>query len=99
MITQPEVPFSLKDITVDWFTTALRESDIIKDEKVVSFTHKVIGEEAGFNGEVATGAGVHLLSFGSTDWLHRIGVSAFRFGSPEPSLEALNVEWLSLITP
>jgi len=53
MITQPEVPFSLQDITVDWFTTALRESDIIKDEKVVSFTHKVIGEEAGFNGEVA----------------------------------------------
>jgi thiamine kinase-like enzyme len=53
MITQPEVPFSLKDITVDWFTMALRESGVIKDEKVVSFTHKVIGEEAGFNGEVA----------------------------------------------
>jgi thiamine kinase-like enzyme len=53
MITQPEVPFSLKDITVDWFTMALRESGVIKDEEVVSFTHKVIGEGAGFNGEVA----------------------------------------------
>tara|TARA_B110000967_G_C18879835_1_gene560404 strand:+ start:98 stop:1306 length:1209 start_codon:yes stop_codon:yes gene_type:complete len=53
MITQPKVPFSLKDITVDWFTTTLRESGIIDDEKVVSFTHNVIGQEAGFNGEVA----------------------------------------------
>ncbi|MBT7880446.1 MAG: hypothetical protein HN738_20405, partial [Gammaproteobacteria bacterium] len=53
MITQSEVPYSLKDITVSWFTMALRESRIIKDEEVVSFTHEVIGEEAGFNGEVA----------------------------------------------
>ena len=53
MITQPEVPFSLKDITVDWFTVALRESGLIDDEKIVSLTYNVIGEEAGFNGEVA----------------------------------------------
>ena len=53
MITQPEVPFSLKDITVNWFTMALRESGLIDDEKIVSLTHNVIGEEAGFNGEVA----------------------------------------------
>ena len=40
MITQPEVPFSLKDITVDWFTVALRESGLIDDEKIaVSYTH------------------------------------------------------------
>ena len=53
MITQSEVPFSLKDITVDWFTMALRESGLIDDEKILSLTYKVIGEEAGFNGEVA----------------------------------------------
>ena len=53
MITQPEVPFSLKEITEDWLTMALRESGVIEDEKIVSFTHKVIGEEAGFNGKVA----------------------------------------------
>ncbi|MGV0036444.1 MAG: oxidoreductase family protein [Candidatus Azotimanducaceae bacterium WSBS_2022_MAG_OTU7] len=53
MITQSDVPFSLKDITVDWFTMALRESGVINGEQVVSFTYNIIGEEAGFNGEVA----------------------------------------------
>jgi len=76
---------------------ALRDIVRVTHNPVLLPGHKVVN--SGFNGEVAAGAGVHLLSFGSTDRLHRIGVSAFRFGSPEPSLEALNVEWLSLITP
>ena len=52
MITRPEVPFSLKDITTDWLTMALRENGVIKDHRVVSFTYNIVGEEAGFNGEV-----------------------------------------------
>ncbi len=53
MRTQTDVPFCLDDINADWLTTALREGGVIQDEKVTSFTHRTIGEEAGFNGEVA----------------------------------------------
>ena len=52
MITRPEVPFSLRDVTINWFTMALRENGAIKEQRVVSLKHNIVGQEAGFNGEV-----------------------------------------------
>jgi thiamine kinase-like enzyme len=53
MLTHAEVPFCLNDINKDWLTEALQESGVINDETVVDFSHRIIGTEAGFNGEVA----------------------------------------------
>jgi thiamine kinase-like enzyme len=47
------VPFSREEIDPAWLTSALRDSGVIAEEEVVDVTHRVIGEEAGFLGEVA----------------------------------------------
>lgn len=47
------VPFSREEIDPGWLTSALRDSGVIAEEEVVDVTHRVIGEEAGFLGEVA----------------------------------------------
>ena len=52
MLIHAEVPFSLEEINADWLTIALRETGIIGDEFVQNLDLKVIGTEAGFNGEV-----------------------------------------------
>ena len=53
MLTHADVPFCLDEISADWLTQALREGGVLTDERVTDFSHKVIGEGAGFNGEVA----------------------------------------------
>ena len=53
MLTHADVPFCLDEIDADWLTQALREGGVLTDERVTDFSHKVIGEGAGFNGEVA----------------------------------------------
>jgi thiamine kinase-like enzyme len=53
MNIQSEVPFSLNDIDASWLTMALREGGVLGDGEVTGFTHKIIGEETGFLGEVA----------------------------------------------
>ena len=52
MLTQPDVPFCLDDITADWLTMALQKGGFLNSGKVVDLTHRIIGEETGFNGEV-----------------------------------------------
>ena len=47
------VPFSREEIDPAWLTSALRDSGVIAEEEVVDVTHRVIGEETGFLGEVA----------------------------------------------
>ncbi len=53
MITHENVPFSLADINKQWLTEALTENGILKSGHVTSLEHRIIGTEAGFNGEVA----------------------------------------------
>lgn len=53
MLTSTDVPFSLAEINKDWLTSALRDSGLIGDAEVTDFSHRIIGTEAGFNGEVA----------------------------------------------
>ena len=48
-----DVPFSREEIDPAWLTSALRDSGVIAEEEVVDVTHRVIGEETGFLGEVA----------------------------------------------
>ena len=48
-----EVPFSLEEIDAAWLTHALRDSGVIEQQEVTHFTHRIIGEETGFLGEVA----------------------------------------------
>ena len=53
MIVDSDVPFSLKEINAAWLTRALKDGGVISDEEVTGFTHRVIGQETGFLGEVA----------------------------------------------
>ena len=53
MLIHTEVPFSLADINKQWLTDALRENNILGKESVVDFSKRMIGEQTGFNGEVA----------------------------------------------
>ncbi len=46
-------PVNPAEITAEWLTSALRQSGAIKDATVTSFDAKVIGEGAGFMGELA----------------------------------------------
>lgn len=46
-------PTNPAEITPEWLTSALRESGAIKDATVTSFNANVIGEGAGFMGELA----------------------------------------------
>ena len=52
MLTQPDVPFKLDEITADWLTMALRANGLLKNAQVIELTHRVIGEETGFLGLV-----------------------------------------------
>ncbi len=49
----PEVPFSLADINAEWLTDALRSGGVLDSAAVTDFSHRIIGEETGFLGEVA----------------------------------------------
>jgi thiamine kinase-like enzyme len=53
MIVDSDVPFSLEEIDATWLTKALKTGGVIEDEEVTGFTHRVIGQETGFLGEVA----------------------------------------------
>ena len=53
MLTHAEVPYSLKEINAEWLTTALRENGIIDEAFVKEVAHHALGDDAGFNGEVA----------------------------------------------
>ncbi|MCF8548912.1 MAG: hypothetical protein K9G03_02920 [Pontimonas sp.] len=54
---------------------------------------------AGLNGEVAARAGVDLLSFGSTNRLHCVGVPAFGFTTSKAGSQSFNIQRLALVTP
>lgn len=47
------IPYSLGDVTSEWLTNALREQGLLGTGTVTEFTHQTVGEEAGFNGDVA----------------------------------------------
>jgi len=51
--TQTPYPTNPDEITPEWLTDALRKSGAIKDATVTSFDGKVIGEGAGFMGQLA----------------------------------------------
>jgi thiamine kinase-like enzyme len=48
-----DVPFGVEDITADWLSEGLLESGVLESGVVTDFTLDVIGEQVGFNGEVA----------------------------------------------
>lgn len=43
----------MADITADWLSSAMREAGLLDSGEIVSFTHRVVGEETGFLGEIA----------------------------------------------
>ena len=49
---QSDVPFGLSEIDAAWLTGALREGGVLGEEEVTGFTHRIIGEETGFLGQV-----------------------------------------------
>ncbi len=49
----PFIPFSLAEVTADYLTNAFREVGLLQQGEIVSFESRVIGEGAGFLGEVA----------------------------------------------
>jgi aminoglycoside/choline kinase family phosphotransferase len=53
MTTTKAFPTSPSEITADWLTEALRNSGAIRSATVTSFDAKVIGEGAGFMGQLA----------------------------------------------
>ncbi len=53
MTTKVDFPTSVSELTAEWLTKALRQSGAIKDATVTSFDARVIGEGAGFMGELA----------------------------------------------
>jgi len=73
----------------------LRDVMGVTHDSVLLPGHQVV--HTGLNGEVAARAGVDLLSLGGTNRLHGVGVATLCFGSPEPGLEALEVERLPVI--
>lgn len=46
------IPLSLADVDADWMTQVLRESGVLGDGKVLRMETRVVGEGAGFMGEV-----------------------------------------------
>ncbi len=52
MNIQPNVPFSFADVNPEWLTSALRESGVLKSGEVTGFSHRIVGEETGFLGQV-----------------------------------------------
>ena len=52
MIIKDELPSGLDDVSPLWLTSVLREAKILTSQQVVSFQPRVVGEGAGFLGEV-----------------------------------------------
>jgi hypothetical protein len=52
MTTKVDFPTSVSELTSGWLTKALRQSGAINDSKVASFDTKIIGEGAGFLGQL-----------------------------------------------
>ena len=52
MTTALEIPAGPQELTPDWLTRALRQSGAIGSASVVSFDAKIIGEGAGFMGQL-----------------------------------------------
>lgn len=53
MRVEKDVPYSIDDIDAAWLTGALRDSDLLADAEVTDLDIRIIGEEAGFMGQVA----------------------------------------------
>ncbi|HYM16595.1 MAG TPA: oxidoreductase family protein [Dehalococcoidia bacterium] len=53
MTTQLEIPTTPAELTAAWLTAALRSGGVIGDGRVTSAAHEVLGQGAGFIGQVA----------------------------------------------
>ena len=52
-MTENKIPKNTEELTEEWFTTALKKADVIKNSKVIFFDTRHIGQEWGFTGEIA----------------------------------------------
>lgn len=48
-----KIPFDIGEVDPEWLTAALSESGLLENQRVVSFNAKVVGQGAGFMGNVA----------------------------------------------
>jgi len=53
MKVEDDVPYSIEDVTADWLSRGLQGSGVIRDCAVTDFTMEILGDQVGFNGEVA----------------------------------------------
>ena len=53
MEVQRDVPFSVDEVTAEWLTASLRSVGLLDDAVVSDMQLTVLGEQVGFNGEVA----------------------------------------------
>lgn len=53
MKVDDDVPYSIEDVTAGWLSRGLQEFGVIQDCAVTDFSMEVLGDQVGFNGEVA----------------------------------------------
>jgi hypothetical protein len=53
VMTSREIPAGRENLSPQWLTDALRETDVIENARVTSFESEIIGEGAGFMGQLA----------------------------------------------